>query len=71
MGISSPKPPSVPLIPPQAHPQTLGTNEVLLGLETARRNRAAEGGGMDSTIETSGRGLVDKPTTAKATLLGQ
>lgn len=67
-----PREPGVPMPPPAAHPPTLGSSQVALsGLEAGKKAAAAEGAGFDDTLETSGQGLKETPTTQKATLLGQ
>ena len=72
MGIfSPPKPPSVQLPPPAAHPPTLGSANVVAAQQAAKeRASAAEGMGMDNTIKTSPQGLKAPTTTATTTLLG-
>lgn len=67
-----PKPQGIPAIPPAAHPATLASTSVALAGHNAKAaGAAAEGAGSNATIKTSGRGLTETPTTAKATLLGQ
>lgn len=71
MGFMSPKPPSVPLPPPSAHPPTLASSTTALaGLNAKIAGQQAEGKGMNNTVKTSPQGLA-KPATATATLLGQ
>lgn len=66
----APKAPNIPVPPPAAHPATLGSSMVALsGNNVNEAGAAAEGMGMDNTIQTSPQGLT-KPATAKTTLLG-
>lgn len=70
MGFSSPKPPSVKLPPPAAHPAILGSAMTSLAAQEQKQSGAvAEGMGFNDTIKTSPKGL-EAPATAKATLLG-
>lgn len=67
-----PKPANIPMPPPAAHPSTLGSASVgAAGADTAKAAKAADGKGMDGTVATSSAGVLDKPDTARATLLGQ
>ncbi len=66
----APKPPSVPMPPPAAHPAILAST-LDTGLSQAKGAAAAEGMGMDNTIKTNPQGLQAPKNTAKATLLGQ
>lgn len=71
MGLSAPKPPSIPLPPPAAYPSTLGSTQVALAGQTAaKKNELAEGMGFDNTVKTSPQGAM-APQTARTTLLGQ
>ena len=70
MGFSTPKPPAIPLPPPAAHPAVLGSSlTALAGKQTKQNASQAEGRGLGGTVQTSPQGL-EKPATAKATLLG-
>lgn len=69
---SPPKPPSIPMPPPAAHPPSLGSSqEALTNIDARKRAASAAGMGFDNTIATSPEGVTTKPTTARATLLGQ
>lgn len=68
----SPKTGNIDIPPPHAHPSTLGSVvSSALGTVGKQKAAAAEGLGMDNTVQTTQQGLKDKPDTAKATLLGQ
>lgn len=70
MGISTPKPPAIPLPPPAAHPALLGSTATgLAGQQGKEASKKAEGAGSNDTIKTTPKGL-EAPETAKATLLG-
>lgn len=72
MGFGSPKPPSLSMPPPMAHPPTLGSTQIALaGLQARQRALAAEGEGDNSTVETGPEGLQEQANTAKSTLLGK
>ena len=64
--------PSVPMPPPAAYPPTLGSANVIAAAQQAKsRARAAEGMGLDNTIQTSPEGVKSESETAKQTLLGR
>jgi hypothetical protein len=64
--------PSVPMPPPAAYPPTLGSADVSAAAQQAKsRARAAEGMGLDNTVQTSPEGVKNQTETAKSTLLGQ
>lgn len=68
---SSPKPPTVAMPPPAAHPPVLGNSASLMAEQaTKSRAAAAAGAGLDGTVGTSPEGAPAQPSTAKATLLG-
>ena len=70
MGMFNPPKPAVNMPPPSAHPPTLGSASLVATQQAAKQKAAAaEGMGMDNTIQTSPQGLK-APDTAKATLLG-
>lgn len=74
MGMFNPSPNTgrIDVPPPHAHPSTLGSVvSSSLGAIGKQKAAAAEGLGMDDTVQTSPQGLKNKPDTAKATLLGQ
>lgn len=66
----APKPPSIPIPPPAAHPAILASQQVALA---GKRQQKAAGavGSQEGTVATSPQGLTEKPSTAPATLLGQ
>lgn len=69
--LSPPSPGRVPMPPPAAHPQTLGSSAVAMaGAQNAAQAAKAEGMGFDNTVLTSPEGVRDRTQTAKATLLG-
>lgn len=67
---SMPKP-NIPMPPPPAaHPAVLGSQEVQLsGDQAKKRAAAAEGMGFSDTLKTTPQGL-EAPKTAKTSLLG-
>jgi hypothetical protein len=67
-----PKPPSVSMPPPAAHPAVLGSGTVDAQLR-AQKDRATSTNPFtaDKTIATSPQGIQTAPTTARPTLLGQ
>lgn len=71
MGFGGPKAPPPPAMPPpSAHPPVLGSSTVNSEL-AAQKALAAGAANADNTVATSPQGLVAKPNTANATLLGQ
>lgn len=73
MGFLAPPKPkaSIPMAPPPAaHPAVLGSQQVQLSGDQAKKSAAAaEGLGQSDTIKTSPQGL-EAPKTAKTSLLG-
>lgn len=73
MGFLSPPKPkaSIPMPPPPAaHPAVLGSQEVQLSGDAAKKSAAiAEGLGESGTVKTGPQGL-EAPKTAKTSLLG-
>lgn len=67
---SAPKPPSVGMPPPAAHPAVLGSATVASTLKAQKDQSDAGSFTNNSTIATSPQGLKTPPPTAKATLLG-
>lgn len=67
----TPQVPSIPVIPPAAHPPTLGSVNAIAGAANSGIKNKAIGAGFDGTIGTSPQGLTEKESTAPATLLGQ
>lgn len=66
---SAPKPPTLPLPPPSAHPATLGSAQIALANQASKSAAgAAAGMGADGTIKTSPGGL--EPAKTAKTLLG-
>lgn len=68
---STPQVPPIPVIPPAAHPPTLGSVNAIAGAANSGIKSKAIGAGFDGTIGTSPQGLTEKESTAPATLLGQ
>lgn len=64
------KPPSIPTPPPMATPPTLAAPNVQSAGANAK-NRAAGAAALEGENPTGSQGLIDKPSSAKATLLGQ
>lgn len=71
MGGASPKPPSMAMPPPAAHPPVLGSSTVDSSLKAQKARANTETFSADQTIATSPQGDLKTATTAKTTLLGQ
>ncbi len=72
----SPKPPAVPPLPPPLPPPPpppstpTAADPAVAAARLRQRQRAALAGGRQSTITTSGLGLLTPAGTAKKTILG-
>ncbi len=67
---ATPKPPSVPMPPPAAHPAVLGSSTVNSALKAQQARANAAVFTDDDTIKTSPQGIL-KPVSTTKSLLGQ
>lgn len=67
---SSPRAPAVPPLPPPLPPPPTAADPAVAQARTRQRQRAGLAGGRQSTVLTSGLGLLTPAGTAKKTLLG-